>query len=214
MGILDTEIKNLDNRIRERAGVREKNLFYACNVYLHYNPSITYESVDDAKVNAFERNIESSCLQIRLKERLFADDLRIVTGIMSMVQDIERLGDHAQDILEFALKIKNPSTNNPEISQLTDYVRTRVSDSIRAYRKRDTDLAEEVIKRDDFVDSQYVDLLQKFVLADEKREVTSLFSIYSSLVVKYLERIADHATNICEWVIYIINGYYKDKQIL
>ena len=205
MSILDTEIKNLDNRIREMAGVMEKNLFYASDVYLHYDSLKVYEPVNDAKVNAFERRIETYCLQIRLKERLFADDLRIVTGIRSRVQDLERLGDHAQDLLQFALKIKNPSNGSMEVSVLTDFVRKMVSDSIKSYRDRDISLAK---------DAEYEKLLNEFVELTEKGKCTPMFSIYSSLVVKYLERIADHATNIAEWVIYIITGYYKDSQIL
>lgn len=214
MSILDTEIKNLDNRIREMAGVMEKNLFYASDVYLHYDSLKIYEPVNDAKVNTFERRIETYCLQIRLKERLFADDLRIVTGIRSRVQDLERLGDHAQDLLQFALKIKNPSNGSTEISALTDFVRKMVSDSIKSYRDRDISLAKDVRKRDDHVDAEYEKLLNEFVELTEKGKCTPMFSIYSSLVVKYLERIADHATNIAEWVIYIITGYYKDSQIL
>ncbi len=214
MIILDAEIKTLDRRIREMSGVMEKNLFYASDVYLHYNPLKNYELVNDAKVNEFERRIESYCLQIRLKERLYADDLRIVTGIRSRVQDLERLGDHAQDLLQFALKIKNPSNSNPEIAALTDFVRKMVSDSIKSYRNRDILLAKEVRNRDDHVDAEYEKLLDVFVKLTESGKCSPLFSIYSSLVVKYLERIADHATNIAEWVIYIVTGYYKDSQIL
>lgn len=214
MGILDNEIKSLDGRIREMAGVMEKNLFYASDVYLHFDPLKTYPPVEDQKVNRFERRIESTCLQIRLKERLFADDLRIVTGIMSMVQDLERLGDHAQDLLQFALKIKNASTNNPEIADLTDFIRKRVSDAVKSYRNRDTNLAQDVLNRDDHVDQEYEKLLSSMVKWTETGKCTPLFSIYSALVVKYLERIADHATNIAEWVVYIVTGYYKDRQIL
>ncbi len=214
MSILDTEIKNLDSIIREMSGLVEKNLFYASDVYLNYNPTKEYPPIDDGKVNALERKIETTCLQLRLKERLFADDLRIVTGIRSMVQDLERLGDHAQDLLQFALRLKNPSTNNPEIAQLTAFVRKMVSDAVKSYRNRDTKLANDVIGRDIHVDKEYVKVVSTLVEKDQAKECSSSYAIFSALVVKYLERIADHATNVAEWVIYILSGYYKDKQIL
>ena len=104
---LNEEIEHLNSLILQMSGVVEKNLFYAFDVYLNYDNNKYYHAVDDEKVNAYERWIEADALHIMLKEKLYASDLRIVTGIMSMVQDLERLGDHAKDILEFSLKVKN-----------------------------------------------------------------------------------------------------------
>ena len=114
---LQEEVSHLDSLILQMAGAVEKNLFYAFDVYLNYDPNKYYPEVDDLKVNAYERWIESDSLHIMLKERLYASDLRVVTGIMSMVQDLERLGDHAKDILEFSMKLKNPSKENTRISE-------------------------------------------------------------------------------------------------
>lgn len=211
---IETEIKSLDNLILEMSGVVEKNLKYAIDVYKNYDASKVYAPVDDEKVNAYERWIESDALHLMMKERLYADDLRKVTGIMSMVQDIERLGDHAKDILQFALRLKKPNKDNARILSLIDFVTKMVHDSIYSYIKRDIPLARNTIIADDHVDEEYEAILNELIQEDKEKEITSSFTVYTALVVKYLERIADHATNIAEWVIYIVNGFYKDKQII
>ncbi len=212
--IIDKEIKELDSQILEMAGLVEENLKYAIDVYLNYDPVKVYNPVDDDKVNMDERVIEKNCLHLMLKERLFAEDLRQVTGILSMVQDLERLGDHAKDILEFALRLKNPFRRDNRINDLTQFVYSMVEKSIQSYLKRDTKLAKEVIKDDDHVDEEYASIIQDLIEKEKSGEITSSYAIYSALVVKYLERIGDHATNVSEWAIYIITGYYKDLQII
>lgn len=212
--LIDKEIRNLDSKILEMAGVVEKNLQYAIDVYLNYDPLKEYQQVDDEKVNQYERSVEKDCLHLMLRERLFAEDLRQVTGILSMVQDLERLGDHAKDILEFALRLKNPFRRDDRINRLTNYVYDMVESSIQSYLKRDIDSARNVIQSDDHVDREYADIIQELIKKEKEAEITSSYAIYSALVVKYLERIGDHATNVAEWSIYILTGYYKDSQII
>lgn len=211
---IDNEIKHLDSLILQMSGVVEKNLFYAVDVYLNYDPTKFYQAINDSKVNSYERWIESDALHLMVKERLYADDLRKVTGVMSMVQDLERLGDHAKDLLEFSLRLKNPSRGDNRIKELCDYVIKMVSDSIDSYIKRDLNLARDVIIRDEHVDSEYDELISSLISNDEKHKNSPAYTVYTALEVKYLERIADHATNIAEWVIYIVSGFYKDKQII
>lgn len=211
---IDNEIKHLDSLILQMSGVVEKNLFYAIDVYLNYDPTKFYQTINDSKVNAYERWIESDALHLMVKERLYADDLRKVTGVMSMVQDLERLGDHAKDLLEFSLRLKNSSSGDPRIKELCDFVIKMVSDAINSYINRDLDLARDVIIRDEHVDQEYDALISSLIDDDGKHKISASYTVYTALEVKYLERIADHATNIAEWVIYIVSGFYKDKQII
>ncbi len=212
---IDEEIENLNDLIYKMAGQVEKNLFYALDVYLNYSKVKVYEDVDDDKVNDYERCIEEKVLNLMLKERLFASDIRTATGVMSMVQDLERLGDHAKDVLEFSLKLKNDSSAHKEqIRNLVGFVILMVKDGIDSYIKKDVNLGKDVISRDDHVDKEYASIISDLIKEDKENKCTSEFAIYTTLVVKYLERIADHATNVAEWAIYILTGYYKDKQII
>ena len=211
---LQEEVSHLDSLILQMSGVVEKNLFYAFDVYLNYDNNRYYPEVDDKKVNAYERWIEADALALMLKERLYASDLRVVTGIMSMVQDIERLGDHAKDILEFAMKVKNTNKDDKQIKDLIAFVIQMVKDAVKSYIDKDETLARDVILRDDHVDEEYTHLIDVLINEEDTNKVTGEYAIYTALIVKYIERIADHATNIAEWVIYIMTGFYKDKQII
>lgn len=212
---IETEIRQLDNLIKEMSGLVEKNLNYALDVYQNYDNLKEYELINDDLVNAYERWIETDCLTLMTKERLYAEDLRKVTGIMSLVQDIERLGDHAKDILEFALRLGIKESGNEHIISLIDYVSTMVHDAIYSFINKDIMLARNVINRDDHVDLEYDKLLTELIEKEtDNNKSNKSYTVFTALIVKYLERIADHSTNICEWVVYIISGYYKDRQII
>ena len=212
---IETEIRQLDNLIKEMSGLVEKNLNYALDVYRNYDSLKQYELINDDLVNAYERWIETDCLTLLTKERLYAEDLRKVTGILSLVQDIERLGDHAKDILEFALRLGIKEDGNEHILSLIDYVNKMVHDSIYSFINKDILLARDVINKDDHVDLEYDKLLQELITNESNNNKTNKnYTVFTALIVKYLERIADHSTNICEWVVYIVSGYYKDRQII
>ena len=99
-----------------------------------------------------------------------------------------------------------------ELDQAIDVTLKMVNDSVQSFVNKDIMLANDVIKRDDIVDELYEQCLST-IIENDKKEFSSEFSVYTTLIVKYIERIADHAVNISEWVVYILSGYYKDKQI-
>ncbi|MGI6377918.1 phosphate signaling complex protein PhoU [bacterium] len=167
-------------------------------------------NINDDLVDQYERAIESLCLHILLKERPYARDLKEVTGVLKLIADIERIADHAEDIHSLALKAKNTDKPIHSLDQLSVYVLKMFEDVVRAYINKDLVLAQEVINRDDYVDSEYDKIINEYINLEEK-DIS--FAIYNTLVVKYLERIADHSVNIAEWVIYIVKGYHKDKKI-
>lgn len=191
-------------------------------VVLNINDSINYyfgkckvNEINDDLIDQYERLIEEMCINILLRERPYARDLKEVTGVLKLVSDLERIGDHAEDIFSFAKKIETLDEDRIEgIEELSNYVINMLNNSIKAFINKDYKLANEVIDADDYVDKKYleiIDLLGNNKNADEKY---ILFAIYTTLVVKYLERIADHSVNIAEWVVYILSGFYKDKAIL
>lgn len=129
------------------------------------------------------------------------------------MEDIERVGDHAEDIYNFSKKLrKSESIIKLEVKDLFEIAIRMFHDAIRCFVSKNIDLAKRVILLDDVVDKLYESKLDELITKWQTRADNS-FAIYNTLVVKYLERIADHAVNIAEWVIYIANGYYKDKQI-
>lgn len=177
---------------------------------------ITSIKLDDDIIDKLERSIEEGCLNSILKERPFAKDLRKITGIFKLVEDIERLGDHAEDLL-WTITNLNKYDNSLKLNSLMkemDVAMSMVEDAYHSFVKSDCELAKEIEKRDDAVDSLYLESLKEIPNCRDKYNLSDQFILYATLLSKYLERIADHASNIAEWVIYIESGYYKDEVII
>ena len=206
-------LEYLENSMMHMAVLVVKNLELAFDSYLNYSDK--EYPVNDDIVDNLERMIEGECMHLLLTERPFARDLRKVSGILKLISDLERLGDHAEDVLEFALKLKNTEKHtNDEINQIVEITLNMVKDSIDSYIKQDINLAQTVIDRDDIIDKMYAELIDNIIKMSNEGTCSSSFAVYTTLVVKYIERIADHAVNIAEWVIYIISGFHKDKKII
>lgn len=207
------KIEYLDDAMMHMSDLAVNNLEVAIEAYLNYQEKGYV--VNDDIVDNLERMIEGECLHLLLKERPFAGDLRKVSGILKLISDLERLGDHAEDVLDFAVKLKNVEKHsNEEINKMVNVTLQMVKDSIEAYIKQDISLAQNVINRDDFIDKMYDEIISNIIIMSENDICTPSFAVYTTLVVKYIERIADHAVNIAEWVIYIISGFHKDKKII
>lgn len=173
-------------------------------------------SIDDDKIDSIERNVEKECLVLILKERPFSKDLRKVTGIFKLVEDIERLGDHAED-LAWTISHLNALSNGLVVPTLVEEAKVALSmvkNAYAAFAKGDDTLALETIKRDDIVDDLYLESLKTLPTFKEKYSLNDQFILYATLMSKYWERVADHASNIAEWVDYIETGSYKGDEIL
>lgn len=211
---LQDELEYLNQLIMRMADTVLANLKEALDVYQNYDEGKYYDEINDNIVDQQERMIEEECLNIMIKERPYACDMRRVSGILKLVEDLERLGDQAEDVMGFSLKLKNTERHHIEkINEIVDTAMSMVNDCILCFVKQDVNLANDVIKRDDIVDNLYEELIEYLIKEDGVNAISSSFAIYTVLVLKYIERIADHAVNIAEWVVYIVNGYYKDKQI-
>ena len=210
MQSIDKELDYLNQMVLKMTDLVEKNMKTAQNFYLTKKSDL---EINDDLVDKYERLVEETCLDIMIKERPFAKDLRRLTGILTLVEDLERIGDHAEDIYNFTKKlIVSKCSIDFDINELFETVIKMFYDSIKSFINKDEKLAQEVINRDDFVDNLYEKKLEELIKKWQNKDESS-FAIYTTLVVKYLERIADHSVNIAEWVIYILKGFYKDKQI-
>ena len=208
---IDKELENLNQMLLKMANIVQKNILDAFSAYQSGDQSVL---INDDVVDQYERLIEEVCLDIILKERLYARDLRKVTGILRMVSDLERIGDHAEDIMEYHHNSRNENiAQYLGFSEILETASSMVVDSILSFVNEDMELARDVIIRDNIVDDGFQDLLKELITKIDNHEIPSSVAIYASIVLKYIERIADHAVNIAEWAVYIVNGYYKDRKI-
>lgn len=164
-------------------------------------------SMDEA-----EREIQSLCLKLLLGQQPVAGDLRQVSATMHMISDLERVGDLAEDIAEVAPYIKDDDLlEGVNLKEMADAACAMVSDSLNAYVKQDAKLAHDVIQRDDIVDQELTNAKKKWVelvYDSEGKKVRDSAEEFADILMisKYLERVADHATNVAEWVIYAVDG--------
>ena len=176
---------------------------------------VDIEKVNDDEIDKLYVDVEEQALKILLKERTYSKDLRIVTGILKLVDDIERIGDHAEDLAWCSSKLtlieKHVEINS--LNELCKEVLSKIDLTLESYLNEDSELANKNIELDDNVDDLYLKVLDELEIIKDNESNYNLI-IYSTLIAKYLERIADHLVNINEWIIYIKNGYYKGRTII
>ena len=161
----------------------------------------------DIEIDQKEREIESMCLKLLLQQQPVAKDLRQVSAALKMITDMERIGDQAEDIAEIVTYLDGRSS--AQIGLLKEMAAAAikmVTQSVDAYVKHDTILAEQVISDDDTVD-EYFDRVKRMLIdkiAQDPNEGEHAIDLM--MIAKYFERIGDHAVNIAEWVEYSITG--------
>ena len=165
-------------------------------------------------VDEKEQQIERLCLKIILKQQPVASDLLFVTSAMKMITDMERISDQAVDISELVIKMSRLPYADAvkEIPEMAERVQEMVRNAAKSFVERDGDLAKAVCRADDEVDdlfdvikSNLTKIVHKNVDEDDNGEQ----ALDMLMVAKYLEKIGDHASNIAEWVIFMITGEHK-----
>ncbi len=162
----------------------------------------------DDEIDELELELENECMRLLALQQPIARDLRVIGTIMKIITDLERMGDHAVNIAKVALKIGNeplikPLIDIPRMSKLSENM---VNKSLDAFMKADIHLAEEVAHDDEAVDEIYDEIYKELIeMMIEDPSITKQ-ATHLLFIGRYLERIADHATNIGERVIYMVTG--------
>ena len=167
----------------------------------------------DENVNRFEKEIEQCALRIIIKYQPVANDLRDVTGALKMITDIERIGDQAADIASVFLKI-GEAVKDDDLSAMFAHVADMATAAVNAFVNGDRKLAEKTIALDDRSDEMFASIKDKMCERLKSRQEEAEKIIYIMMIAKYLERIGDHAVNICEWAVFVKTGVYKGSEIM
>lgn len=207
------QLKELEKYILEMGSMMEQLLNSSIVALVDQDVELAEETIKkDEKINDFAFAIEDRCVKLIATEQPVAKDLRLIHATLKVITDIERMADHGVDISKIAIRLADESYMKAiiDIPKMADIGLEMVRDSLKAYVDKDIVLATDVCTRDDIVDDIYeklFDELLEYMKIDSK-------NIYQStsflLIAKYLERVADHATNICEWIIYIVTGEKRE----
>ena len=157
-----------------------------------------------------ERDIESQCMKLLLRQQPVAKDLRAVSAALRMISDMERIGDQAADIAEIARYMEKSSIlRQVPMEEMALAAIKMVTDSVDSFVRGDLALAHSVIAQDDQVDSLFLSVREKLTALIAGVEKGGL-CLDLLMIAKYFERIGDHACNIAQWVEYAITGDYED----
>ncbi len=169
----------------------------------------------DARINNMERDIEHRCMTLLLRQQPVAGDLRRISTAMKVVTDIERIGDHAADIAEIIPHLAaSRKAGDPAVSdaiRMGQKAHKMLLDALDALTGEDEPAAQKVIAADDEVDYDFNAIKRTLAaeIAADPAKVDAALDLL--MVIKYLERIGDHAVNLAEWVEFLRTGRYQNE---
>lgn len=203
------ELEELNNDVIRMGSVLEQSL----NEMILALERIDVEKAEiimdrDDEIDAYEQNIERKCIQLIAKQQPIATDLRKITSIMKIVTDIERIADHCSDISEYIISLHHyPKISKPvHLTNMVQAMKTMVIDTIDSFVKEDVHKAQNVMASDDIVDGYFAQISEEIIEIMKQEKDTIHQGAAYLMIIKYLERMADHATNIAEWIVFIVTG--------
>ena len=191
----------------------EKQIYNSIEAFKNKDMVLAKQVMDnDDKVDELNRKIEEQCLKLMAMESPVATDLRKIFTTSKIVTDLERMADYAVDICKIAQRVELDVLGEEcePIWQMVDILRKMIKKSIEAFVANDVEAAYEICKMDDEVDILYRGLFNDMLKKMAKDESIINKGAQMLFASKYLERVGDHVTNICEWIIFSSKGDYVD----
>ena len=208
----DEELGRLRTHVLQMGGMVETQVSSAIEAYSSGEVASVKSIVEaDRKINDLEKAIDDDCAHVIAKRQPTASDLRLVLGISKIVTDLERAGDEAKKIAKGVRRIYEaghlPSQYGIGIRHLAEAALNLVRQSLDAFARLDVPLAQEVIKADSDVDTEFKSIIRQLIthMMEDPRTITTSIEIIS--IARAIERIGDHAKNVAEQVVFIVEGH-------
>ena len=207
----DEELKNLHGALIDMGAMIESAISGAITALENRDIQKAKDIIAyDEEIDAQERLIEEMCMKLLLRQQPVARDLRMISTALKLITDMERIGDHAADISELAIMLRDlPQMNSNSLREMAVQTSSMLISSVEAYVEQDEEKAREVIRQDDVVDDLFVTVKKEMIEAIRQNSDCSEAAADLLMAAKYFERIGDHATNIAEWTIYAIRGNHE-----
>jgi phosphate transport system protein len=206
---IEKELRHLKELLIKMSVFVESSIKDAVNSLVERDDELAQKVIDgDHTINFLDVQIDEECIRILACTQPMAQDLRFITTAMKITTDLERIADNAVNIAERALELNKEPILKPyiDIPRMSRIAQRMVVDTINAYINKDNALAKDVIMRDDEMDELNEGIWEELMAIMMKDPSTISRAVKITYVSKYLERIADHATNIAEDVIYMAKG--------
>jgi len=204
------DLEHVRSSVLAMGGLVEEQLDRAIQALTEADSALGLQvAEDDDKVNRMEVRIDEECSRILATRSPTASDLRLVIAIIKTITDLERIGDEAEKIGVLASRlasVERPTTNYRELRNLARHVKQMLRGALNAFARLDVKGALDVVKADDAVDEEYESIYRQGItfMMEDPRTITRIMDV--TWAARALERIGDHAKNICEYVIFMVHG--------
>jgi phosphate transport system protein len=205
----EDDIEAIKEHVLRMGGLVEESIRQSVKALVERDRDLMIKVINgDAIVNHYDVEIEEECIRFLAIWQPTGSNLRLVTTAIKIITDLERMGDLAVDICERAIELNEEPPLKPyiDIPRMAEAAQTMLKDSLDSFVRGDADLAMKVCAADDYVDNLNVQIFNELLVYMLKDPKNISRAVRLSYITKYLERIADHATNIAEMVVYMVKG--------
>ena len=206
----DVELNDVKHKVMTMGGLVESMVHNGLEALLAMDESLgTQVMEDDHKANQLELDIDEDCTRILARRQPAASDLRLVLTIIKTITDLERIGDEAEKLGRIGVKLSTES-NVPayykDLRHLGEHVKVMLRDALDAFTRMDVEAAFHTAAKDEAIDTEYSNFTRLMITHMMENPANVSHALDVSWCARSLERIADHACNICEYVIYLVEG--------
>jgi phosphate transport system protein len=205
----DEELKELKEKILQMGGLVEAQITGALRALTERDTALARQVIqNDHRINSMDVEVDEECLRLLALHQPAARDLRFITTMMKISTELERMSDLAENIAERAIELNEEPQLKPyiDLPRLANWTMRMVRESLDSFVNKDAALARKVCADDDFVDDLTEQLFRELLSFMIENPKTISRAIRLTFIGKYFERIADHATNIAELVVYMVEG--------
>ena len=215
--VFDEQLDKLNIDLTKMGHLVEVSIENMIDAFKHHDKALAKEIIEnDRLINDMERSIESRAFSLILRQQPIASDLRNVTSALKIVTDLERIGDQAADIAEiiYHFEGKHAYRTVEHIPTMAKKAKIMVHEAIDAFIKKDLTTAQMVKDMDDEIDSLFEEVKQEVIEILKENSEKVDYCIDFLMIAKYLERVGEHAVNICEWLEFNQTGTVNQHRLI
>ena len=204
------ELEDIRSKVLQMGGLVELQAENAIKSLLNHDKALAKQvASSDDKVNQMEMDIDDHCIRVIAKRQPAARDLRLVIAVSKVITDLERIGDEAEKIALYSKKLakkKRVVGMHADLAHLSELALTVLHDSLDAFARMDADQAVRILAEDERVNVEFDNLSRLLVtfMMEDPRHIKAMLRV--NWCARSIERIAEHAQNICEYVIFLVKG--------